>query len=76
MRRRVMFAVFSVMLLVAPLYAADDNPCDKCKSDANKEMVKCIESAISQEDKKTCTEKGEERVKACTQLECKLSTGK
>ena len=73
---RHVFAVLSLMFFVAPLYADEESPCDKCRNEVNKELTKCIESAISQEDKKSCTEKAEERMNACKQLECKISTGK
>ena len=38
--------------------------------------MKCLEGAISEEDKKTCAEKNDQRVQACSKLECKLGTGK
>ena len=76
MKRYVVFAVLSLIFLATPLDAADENPCEKCRHDANKELAKCIEGAISQEDKQTCTEKADERIKACDQLECKINPAK
>ena len=69
MKRHVVFAVMSLMLFIAPLYAAEETPCDKCRNEANKELAKCLGSAISEEDKKSCTEKAEERMNACKELE-------
>ena len=76
MKRYVVFAMLSLMFLAAPLYAAEESPCDKCRNEANKELMKCIEGAISQEDKKFCTDRAEEKVKSCKQSECKISPGK
>ena len=76
MKQHVVSAVLSLIFLTAPLYAGDDNQCDKCRNDSQKELLKCLEGAISQEDKKSCTEKNDERVKGCEKLECKISTGK
>ena len=57
MKRHVVFAVCSLMLLVAPRYAGAEGPCEKCRNAVQQELAKCIESAISQEDKKSCLEK-------------------
>ena len=76
MKRHVVFAVFLSMFLVAPLYAGEVGPCEKCRNAVQQELAKCIESAISQEDKKSCTEKNEPRLKACENGVCKSSTGK
>jgi hypothetical protein len=75
MKRHVVFAVCSLMLLVAPRYAGAEGPCEKCRNAVQQELVKCIESAISQEDKKSCLEKKEPRLKACEKGVCKSSTG-
>ena len=76
MKRHVVFAVFALMFLVTPLYAGTEGPCEKCRTDAQQELAKCIESAISQEDKKSCMEKNEPRLKTCENGMCKSSTGK
>lgn len=77
MKRYVVFAVLSLLFLIVPLSAAEESPCEKCRNEVNKELMKCIESAISQEDKKTCQERADERVNACKQLDyCKLTPGK
>ena len=76
MKRHVVFAVFLSMFLVAPLYAGEVGSCEKCRTAVQQELAKCIESAISQEDKKSCMEKNEPRLKACEEGVCKSSTGK
>jgi len=76
MKRQVVIAVVSLLFLVAPLYAGVEGPCEKCRNTVQQELAKCIESAISQEDKKSCTEKKEPRLKACEKGLCKSSTGK
>ena len=76
MKRHVVFAVFLSMFLVVPLYAGEVGSCEKCRTAVQQELAKCIESAISQEDKKSCMEKKEPRLKACENGVCKSSTGK
>ena len=76
MKRQVVIAVVSLLFLVAPLYAGAEGPCEKCRNTVQQELAKCIESAISQEDKKSCMEKKEPRLKACEKGVCKSSTGK
>ncbi len=76
MKRHGVFAVVSLVFLVAPLYAGAEGPCEKCRNAVHQELAKCIESAISQEDKKSCMEKKEPRLKACEAGVCKTSTGK
>jgi len=46
--------------------------CAQCIQAAQEEVKKCLESAISQEDKKSCLEKQETRTKACSNGECKI----
>ena len=76
MKRHVVLAVFLSMFLVVPLYAGEVGPCETCRTAVQQELAKCIESAISQEDKKSCMEKKEPRLKACEKGVCKSSTGK
>ncbi|MEO6309035.1 MAG: hypothetical protein ABIP43_14295 [Nitrospiraceae bacterium] len=46
--------------------------CSKCLEAAKDESKKCLDGAISQEDKKSCLEKQETRTKACSNGECKI----
>ena len=47
--------------------------CVRCIQAAQEELKKCLEGAISQEDKKSCAEKQEGRVKTCENGECKIA---
>ena len=46
--------------------------CTQCIQAAQEEAKKCLDSAISQEDKKSCLEKQETRTKTCSNGECKI----
>ena len=46
--------------------------CAKCIHAAQEEVKKCLDGAISQEDKKSCQEKQETRTKTCSDGECKI----
>lgn len=46
--------------------------CSQCLAVAREELKKCLDEAISQEDKKTCQEKQETRTKTCADGECKI----
>lgn len=63
-------ALFSLLMFAAPLYA--QSPCLDCLAAARAELKKCLDSAISQEDKKSCADKKEARAKICEDGECKI----
>ena len=46
--------------------------CTQCLKAAQEEVKKCLDGAISQEDKKSCLEKQETRTKTCSNGECKI----
>ena len=46
--------------------------CVQCLEAAQEELKKCLAAAISQEDKKSCLEKKDTRVKSCDTGECKI----
>ena len=46
--------------------------CTQCIQAAQEEVKKCLDAAISQEDKKSCLEKQETRSKTCEDGECKI----
>jgi hypothetical protein len=46
--------------------------CTQCIQAAQEEVKKCLDSAISREDKKSCLEKQETRTKTCSNGECKI----
>jgi hypothetical protein len=63
-------AVLSLLLFATPLYA--QSPCLDCLAAARAELKKCLENAISQDDKKSCAEKKEAQAKTCEDGECKV----
>jgi hypothetical protein len=46
--------------------------CSQCIKASQEEVKKCLDAAISQEDKKSCLEKQETRSKTCEDGECKI----
>jgi hypothetical protein len=52
----------------APLFAQD--LCEDCLIEAKHLLTQCLESAISQEDKKSCLERQQARSKGCEGSQC------
>ncbi|MDO9118209.1 MAG: hypothetical protein Q7U39_09645 [Nitrospira sp.] len=63
-------ALLSWLMSAAPLYA--QSPCLDCLAAARAELTKCLENAISQDDKKSCADKKEAQAKTCEDGECKI----
>jgi hypothetical protein len=63
-------ALLAILLLGTPLYA--QGLCSKCIEASQADLRKCLDEAISQEDKKSCLEKQEKRAKTCEDGECKI----
>lgn len=70
MKFKLAFALFLLMLLGAPLYA--ESLCGQCLNAAKAELKKCLDGAISQEDRISCEEKKEARAKTCEDGECQI----
>lgn len=70
MKARLAFALFLFILIGTPTYA--ESLCLQCLNAAREELKKCLEGAISQEDKISCEEKQETRAKACEDGQCKI----
>lgn len=71
MNPTLVLAVFAV-LLGTPVYAQiDQSLCMQCLASTKEELKKCLEEAISQEDKKACQEKQDTHAKTC-ENECKI----
>ena len=70
MRVRLAIALFPVIFIGTPIYA--ESLCLQCLNAAREELKKCLEGAISQEDKISCEEKQEIRAKACEDGQCKI----
>ena len=70
MNGMVAVAVLTLLLFAAPLAA--QSPCQDCLAAARAELKKCLENAISQEDKRSCADKKEAKAKTCEDGECKI----
>jgi hypothetical protein len=74
MKFKFVFALlFPLILLGSPLYAqVDQSLCVHCLATAKDELKKCLDEAITQEDKKSCQEKERTRTTTCENGECKI----
>src|SRR5262249_45595561 len=70
MKGKLALVLCPIMLLGTPLYA--QSLCSQCIKAAQDELKKCLDEAISQEDKKSCFEKQDKRTKTCEDGECKI----
>ena len=68
------FALFSILLFGAPVYA--QNPCVDCLKAAQEHLKQCLSNAISQEDKMSCAERQQEKSKVCDNGECVIERTK
>ncbi|MBS0172000.1 MAG: hypothetical protein JSR62_16760 [Nitrospira sp.] len=68
MARRLLPALASLLLLVAPVYA--QSPCSDCFYAAEEEVRKCLDNAISSNDRNGCLENRRVRLKACSDNQC------
>ena len=74
MHVRVAFALFSILLAGAPVFA--QSPCADCLKAAQEQLKQCLGNAISQEDKKSCAERQEAKAKICEKGECEIEGAK
>ena len=70
MKVKLAFALFLLIFIGTPIFA--ESLCLQCLNAAREELKKCLEGAISREDKISCEEKQETRAKACENGECKI----
>ena len=72
------FALFSFLFLGAPAYAQiyPQSRCLDCLKSAQDQLKQCLDNAISQEDKKSCAERQEAKVKVCEKGECEIERAK
>ncbi|MGC3976115.1 MAG: hypothetical protein QM771_17270 [Nitrospira sp.] len=68
MMGRLVLAVCAFLCLVAPLYA--QSPCSDCFYAAEGEVRKCLDNAISSDDRNSCLENRRVRLKACSDNQC------
>ena len=72
MKLKLVLALFPI-LLSTPVYAQiDQSLCVKCLATAKEEIKKCLDEAISQEDKMSCQEKQTTQAKTCETGECAI----
>ena len=73
MKIKLVCALFPLIFLGTPVYAQiDQNLCAQCLKTAQEELKKCLDNAISKEDKTSCAEKQVAQTKACEDGECKI----
>lgn len=70
MNGKLAVVLFLLLALGTPLYA--QSPCLDCLKAAREELRRCLDGAISQEDKKSCADKKEIQAKTCEDGECKV----
>lgn len=70
MKSKVVFTAALLLLSGTPLYA--ESLCVKCVAAAQKELRKCLDAAISEQDKTSCEKKREVKTKTCEDGECKI----
>jgi hypothetical protein len=69
MNVRIVVALFLLLCLGgAPLSA--QHLCEDCLDDAKHLLKQCLEGAISEEDKKSCSERQQVRSKGCESTQC------
>ena len=72
------FALFSFLFLGSPVNAQIylQSRCLDCLKAAQDQLKQCLDSAITQEDKKSCSERQEAKAKVCEKGECEIERAK
>ncbi len=70
MNMRLWFALFPLLLLTMPVRA--QTPCSDCFYAAEEQARKCLDNAISADDKNDCLENRHVRLKACSDNQCQV----
>lgn len=65
-------ATLAVLLVASGSIGHAESLCRQCFDAAKQELKKCMEAAISAEDKTSCHEKHDAKSKSCEEGECKL----
>jgi hypothetical protein len=73
-KNKFALALLAFIMLGTSIYAQviDRSLCEQCFAISKAELQRCLEAAISQEDKRSCYEKQEMHVKSC-ENECKIA---
>jgi hypothetical protein len=66
----LVFALLPFFVLVMPVHA--QTPCSDCLNAAAAEAQKCLDNAISADDKVSCLEDREAHTKVCRNRECQI----
>ena len=74
MKMILAFALIPFLILVTPVGA--ESPCLECFQAAQEELIRCLDNAISEEDKISCEDKQQDQSKLCENGECKLERDK
>lgn len=70
MNVRLVFALFLLLFIGSPVYA--QSPCSDCLNAGDEELTKCLDNAISANDKVSCLENREAHAQACRNSECMI----
>lgn len=70
----IAFALFSFLFLGSPVHA--QNLCVDCFKAAQEDLGKCLQGAISHEDKKSCTKRRQAQAEGCENGECVIERAK
>jgi len=66
------FILPACLLVMSASIGHAESLCRQCLDGAKLELKKCMEAAISAEDKTSCHEKHDAKSKSCEEGECKL----
>jgi hypothetical protein len=70
MNVRLAFALLPLLFLGSPVYA--QSPCSECLKAAEKDLRKCLDNAISADDKISCEENRQAGMKVCVKGDCTI----
>jgi hypothetical protein len=70
MNVRLALALLPLLFLSSPVYA--QSPCSECLKAAEKDLKKCLDNAISADDKISCEESRQAGMKVCVRGECTI----
>ena len=70
MNVRLAFALLPLLFLGSPVYA--QSPCSECLKAAEKDLKKCLDNAISADDKISCEESRQAGMNVCVRGECTI----
>ena len=69
---KIIFAFALVSSLYFVTHVDAESSCLECFKATQEELTRCLDNAISQEDKISCEDKQQDQAKICENGECKL----